>query len=387
MDDSRLTRTAYAASMPSVSTRRLLARLGAINAGHPLAVDSAVAAVLTLTAAYDWWYSHDPGWRLPLQVLIALTVAARRRQPLVAFAVAVAAALALLASPGAEGNAAIILDAYAIGRFTPSRWWALAVMVAVGITLQGAGVADEPTYVLAMAVAWLVGDTIRSRLDGQLAAQRERAAAVRATADERSRIARELHDVVAHSVSVMVVQAEGAKNVIERAPALAAEAVANIADTGREALSELRRLLAVLGSEGDNAALEPAPGTDSIAGLVERLRGAGQPVDLRFEGEPRAIPAGLGLTVFRVVQEGLTNAMRYAAGAPTEVLVRYGAPLHVEVVNGRPEAGAPSSPGSGRGLLGLHERVALHGGQLTASPTKLGGFALVAEIPARVVET
>ena len=387
MDDSRLTRAAYAASMPSVATRRLLGRLRAINAGHPLAVDGAVAATLTLTAGYDWWYSHDPAWRLPLQVLIALTVLARRRQPLVAFAVAVAAALALRVSPGVEGNAAIILDAYAIGRFTPSRWWALAVMAAVGVTLQGSRVADEPTYLLALVVAWLVGDSIRSHVHGRLAAERERTAAARATADERSRIARELHDVIAHSVSVMVVQAEGAKNVMEHAPALAAEAVANIADTGRETLAELRRLLEVLGSEGHSAALEPAPGTDSIAGLVERVRGSGQPVDLRFEGEPRTIPAGVGLTVFRVVQEGLTNAMRYATGAPTEVVVRYGARLHVEVVNGRPGAGVPNSPGSGRGLLGLHERVALHGGELTARPTKLGGFALVADIPSRVAET
>jgi signal transduction histidine kinase len=204
-----------------------------------------------------------------------------------------------------------------------------------------------------------------------------------AVQDERVRIARELHDVVAHHVSMVVVQAEAASVAATPAVRTALEA---IADTARSALMELRRLLGVLRNSDDRVALAPQPGIAQLNSLVRQVSSAGLPVELRMEGEMPAVPAGIDLSVFRIVQEALTNALRHAGPARACVTVRYrGDHLEVEVVDDgagtgdQPAAGA----GPGHGLLGIGERVAMFDGVLHAGPRPEGGFAVVARLPVR----
>ena len=239
---------------------------------------------------------------------------------------------------------------------------------------------------LLVAAFCLAGRTARSRarLAGELheavarANERRAAHAERAVVEERRRIAREMHDVVAHSMSIMVVQAGGARRILERDPLRARDAAQLIAGTGREAIAELQRLLGVLH-------LEPAaaPTLDGLAGLVERARAAGLPVALTVEGERRPLPEGVELAAYRVVQEAITNAIKYAAAAPTEVHLSYG-PRDVEVhVSDRgPGAGAPGRVGGGgHGLVGMRERVRIFGGELHTGRRAGGGFEVRARIP------
>jgi signal transduction histidine kinase len=224
----------------------------------------------------------------------------------------------------------------------------------------------------------------RSRLAGELheaavrANERRAVAAERAVAEERKRIAREMHDVVAHSMSIMVVQAGGARRILERDPVRARDAAQLIAATGREAIAELQRLLGVLH-------LEPAaaPTLDGLDGLVERARAAGLPVALTVEGERRPLPEGVELAAYRVVQEAITNAIKYAAAAPTEVHVSYGRrDVEVHVSDRGTGAGAPGRVGGGgHGLVGMRERVRIFGGELHTGRRAGGGFEVRARIP------
>ena len=273
----------------------------------------------------------------------------------------------------------------------------------VGLGLMCAGVAGVSTamgdasfgdYVFPMGfmtAAWGGGRTIRHRahLTAELHEAAERAEeerearAARAAADERRRIAREMHDVVAHSVSVMVVQAGGARRILERDPERAAEAARLIESTGRGALLEMRRLLGVLATAEEPVAMAPQPTLDEIGPLVTRAREAGLPVELHVEGERRALPAGAEAAVFRVVQEALTNALKHARSAPTEVLLRW-SPDALEVVvadRGGSATAAPSLPSGGHGIVGMRERVRIYGGSLSALPRPDGGFVVRARLP------
>jgi signal transduction histidine kinase len=234
-------------------------------------------------------------------------------------------------------------------------------------------------------IAWLAGRGVRTRtrLTEELheAAVRAQEAheeeAVRAAAVERRRIAREMHDVVAHSVSVMVVQAGGARRILERDPARAVEAAAHIEEVGRAALAEMRRLLGVL-HHGDDRA--PQPSMRELDALVDRTRAAGLPVSLTVEGEPRSLPAGMDLAVYRVVQEALTNAIKHAGAAPTAVTVRW-SPAHVELEVVDTGGRAANGSGGGHGLVGMEERVRLYDGQLRTGRRAGGGFEVVARFP------
>jgi len=232
----------------------------------------------------------------------------------------------------------------------------------------------------------LAGRTARSRarLAAELheaaarANERRAAEAERAVVEERKRIAREMHDVVAHSVSVMVVQAGGARRILAREPLRAQDAAQLIAGTGREAIGELQRLLGVLQIEP-----APAPTLDGLDGLVERARAAGLPVALTVEGERRPLPEGVELAAYRVVQEAITNAIKYADAAPTEVHVRYGQQdVQLQVSDCGPGAGAPGRVGGGgHGLVGMRERVRIFGGELQTGRRAGGGFEVRARIP------
>jgi signal transduction histidine kinase len=218
--------------------------------------------------------------------------------------------------------------------------------------------------------------------------ERERdAEAQMAVAAERARIARELHDVVAHNVSVMVVQADGASYALDSSPERTREALAAISATGRQALAEMRSLLGVLRSASslpDQADLGPQPGIDQLSGLLEQARATGLPVSFTVEGVPRQLPQGTALTTYRVVQESLTNARKHGgAGVTAVVTLRFCEDEVAVVVTDDGRATQKAGDGQGHGLIGMRERVELFGGTVTAGPKPGGGFRVVATLPVR----
>ena len=236
---------------------------------------------------------------------------------------------------------------------------------------------------------WFAGRVVRShsRLTAELhevtvqAGEAREGEAARAVAEERRRIAREMHDVVAHSVSMMVVQAGGARRILDRDPARAVAAAELIERTGREALVEMRTLLGVLHA-GGHADYAPQPTLQELDALIERTRGAGVPVTLTVEGARRELPAGLDLAAYRVVQEALTNVVKHGGGAPTEVLVHYRADaVEVRIADRGTGARNVRLAGSGHGLVGMRERVRMYGGELRAGRRHGGGFEVHVLLP------
>jgi signal transduction histidine kinase len=253
-----------------------------------------------------------------------------------------------------------------------------------------------PVWALMLVVglaSWLAGDAVRVRqaqadanLERALRVERERELATEiALAKERARIARELHDVVAHSVSVMVVQAQAGPRLLAE-PERVRDAFRSIETTGREALVELRRLLGVLRGGEQHAATAPQPGLSSLEALLEQIRQTGLRVDLRIEGEPAQLPAGVDLSAYRIVQEALTNTLKHAGHADAEVIVRYEtAAVELEILD---NGVGPHTRvnGSGHGLVGMRERVALYGGLLETGSRNGHGFAVRARLPLTTLE-
>jgi signal transduction histidine kinase len=252
--------------------------------------------------------------------------------------------------------------------------------------------AGATTAVVGLA-AWLAGNAIRDR-QARADALEERArrlereqalSAQVAVAEERARIARELHDVVAHNVSIMVVQAGAARMQLGQPSGPAVDALRSVEATGREALGELRRLLGLLTDDGDTPTLSPAPGLAQLETLLARVGDAGLPVSLRVDGSPRPLAPALELTAYRIIQEGLTNALKHAPGARTEVVLGYADDeLRIDVSNhgrGRGPETSTRVNGSGRGLLGMQQRVAVYGGRLEVGPQPDGGFVVRARLP------
>ncbi|MGZ8744899.1 MAG: sensor histidine kinase [Nocardioides sp.] len=237
-------------------------------------------------------------------------------------------------------------------------------------------------------IGWLVGWALRERTerteaaeDRAARAEREREAAARvAVAEERGRIARELHDVVAHALSVIVLQVGAVRHRMPDSAAAEREALGNVEQAGRTALAEMRRLLNAMREEGERAELMPHPGLGDLDRLVHDVGAAGLAVDLRVLGEPAPIPPGLDLSAYRIVQEGLTNSLRHGGAGRAEVTVDY-APdeLRLEVRDhGRGDA---AGDGRGHGLVGIRERVKIYGGDMSAAPAPGGGFLLRARLP------
>jgi len=227
-------------------------------------------------------------------------------------------------------------------------------------------------------------EALRTR--AQVAEQNQQALAAQAVSDERQRIARELHDVVAHHVSVMGVMATGARRVLANDPRRAEEALATIEDTGRTALREMRRLLDVLRtSDHDDAELTPQPGLAAVQTLVDQVRDAGLPVRLLVEGPEVPLDPGVALSVYRIVQEALTNTLKHGGRARAEVRIKYtDEQLQVEIFDdGRGPKLTPRAPGDrvGHGLVGMRERISLYGGTLRTGPRPGGGFRVYAKIP------
>nr|WP_285738405.1 histidine kinase [Kitasatospora phosalacinea] len=391
---------------------------GALPGGVPLG-DGVLALVLALAAFVPTLFGigaqigdlpERPASALGAGLVLAqaLPLAVRRRWPAACLA-AVGGAFAVHQALGFAttfASVGLYLALYSAGAHQPRHRPALAVAAAAGyaalaVVLHRLGspqsVPDYLAFFLVLAVAALLGGAVRTRRTDE--AQRRRTAAEAATAAERARIARELHDVVTHHVTAMVVQADAAQFLVGPAPERATEAMAAVSDTGRRALTELRYLLGVLEATGDAATGDPAtvdraPTLGRVGDLVERARRAGQPVEFTRQGERRPHGVDVELAAYRVVQEALTNALKYAAGQPTRVLLRYGAAdLRVEVATDGPAAapargavggalrGSGSGGGGGRGLAGLRERVRMLGGELESGPGPAGGFAVRATIP------
>ena len=212
-------------------------------------------------------------------------------------------------------------------------------------------------------------------------AEREREERARsAVTDERARIARELHDVVGHSVSVMTVQASAVRRLLRPEQQRERESLLIVEQTGREALAEMRRMVGVLRRPEEAPALAPQPSLEHLDKLVEQVREAGLPVELRVEGDPLPLPAGLDLTAYRLVQEGLTNALKHARAQHAEVLVHY-SDGHVELTVTDDGRGAGDRDGGGHGLVGMRERMTVYGGELEAGPRPEGGYRLRAKLP------
>ena len=261
-----------------------------------------------------------------------------------------------------------------------------------GVNLGTHATTSDYVFPSAVAfIAWLAGRAVRARalLTEELheaairAEEAHEAEAQLAMAEERRRIAREMHDVVAHSVSVMVVQAGGARRIIDRDPDRAARAAAQIEYAGRAALVEMRRLLGLLhAGEGETGTLAPQPSLAELDALVERSRAAGLSVDVRVLGERRPLPAGIDLAAYRIVQEALTNTLKHAGAAPTEVHLRWGEDeLELEILDRGGTGTARNGTGGGHGLVGMAERVRLYGGELEAGPRPAGGFRVRARLP------
>jgi signal transduction histidine kinase len=235
---------------------------------------------------------------------------------------------------------------------------------------------------LVLTVAtWSIGRVVRSRTERGDKLEAEQHVAV---ADERARIARELHDVIAHSVSVMVVQAGAAEEVLGSRPDLALTALRAVQETGRQALVEMSRLVGLLRDDHEELGLAPQPGIAALDTLVAQVRTAGLPVELRIEGDPATVPLGIDLSAYRVVQEALTNALKHAGDARAKVRLRYLVDaLEVEIVDDG--GGSGNGHAGGHGLVGMRERVAVFGGEFAAGPRAEGGFEVRARLPLQAV--
>ena len=357
------------------------------------AAAAALCAVVLMLALVAGVARGDPSDYATTALLVVLPLAVRRAVPTI---VALVVAGGIVATSGrieAVDLAAFAVLSFSMADVVASRRRSLLSLVviagAVGLWfgLNGSLYAIGLGYLVTLP-AWLAGDWWRERRARTVARAedqaRERDDRVRqAVFEERRRLARELHDVVAHDVGVMVVQAGGARQTLDTSPERARAAMQTVESTGREALSELRRLLDLLADDREPSAdLEPHPTLADIDSMIVRLREAGVPVELRVEGRPAALPEGLGAAAYRIVQEALTNAMKHAHGARACVVIRYSADaVLVEVTDEGSARQRSPVPASGRGLAGMRERAEALGGTLEVGPRDQGGFKVRARLP------
>jgi signal transduction histidine kinase len=398
---------------------------------HPKLVDG-LLALLVLgfgLSVYGTWARHPA--LIPVIVALAVPIVFRRQYPAAAFAAGVTAGAVQVVAFGGPSTAdvSVLILLYSLTVSTPRRasapGLAICVLGAAVATVRWRVAGDGPAWQVLLAMGlvstpalltWLAADSVRWRRGyysaleekaHRLEREREALAQVAAAA-ERARIARELHDIVAHHVSVMVVQADGAAFALENSPDKTREALGAISGTGRQALAEMRRLLGMLRSpsagplepleplEAPEPELAPVPGTGQLSTLLEQTRAAGLPVTFRQEGTPAAgLADGADLAVYRVVQESLTNVRRHGGpGVSAAVSIRYSADgVTVSVTDdGRGAAAQPApangagADSTGHGLHGMRERAALYGGTVTAGPRAGGGYQVTATLPLTVTQ-
>ena len=378
--------------------------------GHPspTVIDAAVAVVACVAAQLEFALGHNIGGPMWVNVLAGigttLPIAFRRRWPL---AVVVTIAAVVIGQEALNGDLTensvtplltFPMAVYALGAFTDRRRALIGLGAAITFIWIDVAIsnnhesADFLFTALLVGGPWLVGRIVAARSElamelrdkaDRLEREHEKQSQL-AVAHERARIARELHDVVAHNVSVMVVQAAAARRMIDHDSSKAKDALGSVEQTGRSALKEMRRMVGMLGQADEGLALAPQPSVDELEWLVERARQAGLEVELTIVGEKRRLESGVDLSAFRIVQEALTNTLKHAGPATAHVTLRYGEhDVEVDVSdNGR---GVPAAAGNGavigQGLVGMRERVAMLGGEIEAGYRKDGGFAVHAKLP------
>ena len=362
-----------------------------------MAFDCALAAVLLLAAELQVWLGSSSDRVQLVGALVAPplagTVAIRRLYPTLAGVVAqgvMALAFAVWGDTQIFGTSiAWFCALYALTvwssprRFAAGAAFGFASNLAAALGSTGSADSSVPFAIVTLFVMVLVRRVLGDRERRVQLAERERDVAAReAVVEERARIARELHDAIAHNVSMMVVQAGAERQVLDPASGSTREVLETIEKIGRGALTEMRRLVGMLRSDAVDP-LTPQPGLDDLATLVAQVRDAGLPVDLHVDGERRDLPVGIELSAYRIVQEALTNALKHAGDARASVHVRYGADsLELEIVDDGAGAPAPVASG-GHGLAGMRERVALYGGRLDAGRRPSGGFSVRVLLPIR----
>jgi signal transduction histidine kinase len=375
-------------------------RVGALAANAQV-VDALIAAALTalaqaqLLAATAWW--------LRLLMLVATGALAWRRWSPLTVAATVAAAVAVMGlssdPPSVFGEYLAVMFA----TFTVAERCRLELAALGGALLLGGIVAHDwqsPEYgsvggiasdTMIPLVIWLVGRAVhqqRTRADRsrelvrQLERERQELTRLAVTA-ERAHLARELHDVVTHSVSVVVIQAQGARRLLDGERPEVGAALETIESAGRAALTEMRRLLGLLRDEDQHAARVPHPGLANLPDLLAQVRGAGLPVTMTVNGSPLPLAPGLDLSAYRIVQEALTNSLKYAGPATASLRIGWHAD-RLELCVADTGGGSPAAAGEGRGLLGMRERVAAHGGELETGPQPGGGFRVWCRLPVRI---
>jgi signal transduction histidine kinase len=362
----------------------------------PARLDVVLAAALFVGAEVQVAFAPGRGWALASQAVVAglvtASVAVRRRYPaavgIVVQGLLVAEGLVTNLPAGCV-TVGWFCALYALAVWTSWPWFTAGLLFFVGSDLapslgDRAALKDIGNFTAVAVLVMVFLRIIVGRRDRQLRlAERERDLARReAVVDERARIARELHDAIAHHVSMMVVQAGAERRVLDPTQESTKEVLTTIERVGRSALTEMRRLVGMLrNDQGDE--LEPQPSLAAVPALVDGLRAAGFPVELQIDGERRELPVGIELSAYRVIQEGLTNALKHAGRAHVRVHVRYGpGSLGLEIADDG--TGQPAAlPGGGHGLAGIQERVALYGGELETGPGSDGGFVLRVLLPTR----
>ncbi|NYJ04152.1 sensor histidine kinase [Petropleomorpha daqingensis] len=369
--------------------------------------DVALAVALTVFAQLDLRLDLDnstpfgPSWAVAVCTLVATGALAFRRRAPLATALTVAAAVAgpelftVLTITLWGDFVPMLVAAYSVARHADRQRAAagvLAIATAVVVLLlrvPSIGAKQNiPFAFVPLVLVTLAGRVLRRRqlshaalsLQATRLAEDQEAWVRDAVAAERARIARELHDVVAHCVSVMVIQAGAAEDLLDRDPGAARQPLRAVQDTGQEAVAELGRMLGLLRAEAAPDTLLPQPGVAQLPELVAQVRAAGLPVDLDVQGEPHDLPPGVDVALYRLTQEALTNALKHARGARATVVLRC-TDTAVELRVHDDGRGTPAGTGLGHGLIGMRERVALYGGTLSAGPRDHGGFAVDAVIP------
>jgi signal transduction histidine kinase len=364
--------------------------------------DGALAALLTVFGLAELWVVgvHPTAIAVPATIVAGTALFWRRKAPLLVVgvslgAIALESALGVSLHKPDSPMLMALVALYTAGAYLRLREAAAALAVAAGciwISFASSHTNGHSDFVFTLVVTsagWLVGRGMHGRVQqaADLAArtrrleeeaEAERAAAV---AEERRRIARDLHDVIAHSVSVMVVQAGAAEDIAERSEEGVLAPIRAVQETGRAALVEISRLLGLVREDGAEVGLAPQPRLDDLDDLVGQACAAGAQVDLRIEGRHVALPLGIDLSLYRIAQEALTNARKHSAGAEVEILLRYHQDM-VELVVENERGGETDGHRGGHGLIGMRERVAVFGGTLEAGPRSDGGFRVRACLPA-----
>ena len=356
--------------------------------------DGFIAVGLALLALIEIWWpggfvatgpiEGDTAILVPTALAMTLPLAFRRRLPLATVLVVFGAATLqeLLTTPpdGLSAVTAALVAAYSVAAYSDRRRAVIGLVGPLALSLSS-GLADAAFAAVLIGGAWGAGRIVRRQdllLDALRRDQRARERA--AVVDERARIARELHDVVAHSVSTMVVQAQAGEAMVDNGSERVREAFVAIASSGRQALGELRRMLGLLRDEERDPALDPQPGLTQLRALVDQMRAVGLPVDLTVEGEPHPLSVGVDLCAYRIVQEALTNTLKHARPANARVTVRYRAnDVELEVLDDG--HGNTNGAPAGHGIAGMRERTRLYGGTLETGVRPDGGFAVRARLP------